>query len=63
MTREEFNKKVTEAVIERLRSHMWFRGVCVDGLDHYFNNNDLNGAIEHATHETIYWDDPSFGIG
>ncbi len=52
----EFRQRVAERVRAELGSQAWFRGACLDGEEDFWTKQDIDGAIEHATNETIYWD-------
>lgn len=54
----EFVNNVSVAVRGQLDKESWFRGVCLDGIDSYYDERDLPGAIRHAHDETIYYDRP-----
>lgn len=53
-----FRARVSQIVRERLGSEVWFHGVCVNGLEAFYSRDDLDGAVEFATVETLYHDGP-----
>lgn len=55
----KFFNDVNVAVREMIGNEPWFRGVCMDGIDSYFDERDLAGAIRHCHDETIYHDRPA----
>lgn len=51
-----FRDKVAAAIKKEFGEEKWFKGVCMDGVEHFEQRNDLDGAIEHAATETLHWD-------
>lgn len=62
MGREEFERIVVNAVTAKIGNNRWFRGVCLDGIDEYFKRQDLQGAIDNARDQTVYFDAPYSGL-
>lgn len=54
----EFVSQVSVRVRKVLDKEPWFRGVCLDGIEAYYEEGDLEGAFLHAHDETIYYDRP-----
>lgn len=58
---DAFRQKVIVAVKSQLGKEHWFSGVHMDDVEEYFPD-DLQGAIDHAYCNTLYWDAPNHGF-
>lgn len=61
MTRDEFRAVVINRVRAKLAKEPWFRGVNMDDTDEYYPH-DIEGAVDMAYCNTLYWDAPNHGF-